>query len=215
MICIMTLLFSIMTPLYHCFFLQMSRLLLFIISLSPKLSPKGLLFHLWHFSYYITYCFLHRLLLLLPLSHYYVHYYYHKLIYYYLFQSQYYYSAFFSCINISITAIITLLFVFSYLKLWLLVYFSKIIIPIICFRVYYCDYVDYHANMCIIFLSNYYHNNPFQILLYRFFSPEHYLHYCKLWQYNTAIIRKSDTTAIILIWSHLRTKVEYGYRYWV
>ena len=39
---IMTLLFSIMTLLYHLFFLQMSRLLFFIISL----SPEGLLFHL-------------------------------------------------------------------------------------------------------------------------------------------------------------------------
>ncbi len=62
---IITLLFAIMTLLYHLIFLQMSRLLFFIISL----SPKWLLFHLWHF-YYFTYFYPHRLLLLLHLSHY-------------------------------------------------------------------------------------------------------------------------------------------------
>ena len=50
-------------------FLQMSKLLFFIISL----FQKGLLFHLWHF-YYFTYFYQHKLLLLLLLSHYYLHY---------------------------------------------------------------------------------------------------------------------------------------------
>ena len=57
-------------------FLQMSRLLFFIISI----APKGLLFHLWHF-YYFTYFFPHWLLLLLLLSHYYLHYLYLKLLF--------------------------------------------------------------------------------------------------------------------------------------
>ena len=56
-------------------FLQMSRLLFFIISL----SQKGLLFHLWHF-YYFTYFYQHTILLLLQLSHYYSNYFYIKLL---------------------------------------------------------------------------------------------------------------------------------------
>ena len=107
-------------------FLQTSRLLIFIISL----SPEGLLFHLWHF-YYFTNFYQHKLLLLFHLWHYYLHYF--------------------------------------YIKLLLLLSFSKTFITLIFVRIYYCYYCYYDTIIGIIFVSNYYCYYFFWILLFWLF----------------------------------------------
>ena len=113
---------------YITYFFQISRLWFFIVSL----SPKGLLFHLWHFFFftyftrisYSYYCNYHTIICIIFTSNYY---------YYYPFRRRFLHFFLYVYI-IAIIAVLTLLFALFYIKLLLLLSFSKPIILIISFR---------------------------------------------------------------------------------
>jgi hypothetical protein len=101
------------------------------------------------------------------------------------------------------------------LKLSLLLSFTKRIISIICFSVYYFNYdhyliIYYLYNIFVWLLSQLWHSKSIKCII---LFPIHYLRYCNYAIKIIAIIRKSDIIAIIFIWSLLSAKVVYGYRY--
>ncbi len=102
------------------------------------------------------------------------------------------------------------------IKLLLLLSFSNYIILFIGFCLYYCNYNYNHMIICIILVSDYYHNYHFQILLYTFFCSKHYLHYCN---YGNRIIdingiKWSNSNNIYLVPPVHQSGI-YGYRHWV
>ena len=117
---------------------------------------------------------------------------------------------------ISMIAIITLLFALFYIKLLLLLSFLKPIILVISFcqntsLLLQCIPLLFGLYLCLYIIT---------IITFKFY----YMHYFffktlspsfQLWRSTNGIISIIDIIAITFIWSHLHTKVVYGYTYWV
>ena len=125
-----------------------------------------------------------------------------------------YYSTYLFPHIISIITIITLLCA---------LFLSQTIITIIVFEMYYVDYLfscllfqlwplsHYYLHyVCVWLLSQLWLSNSIKCII---LFPKHYLRYCNYAIKIIAIIRISDIIAIMFIWSLLRAKVVYGYRY--